>query len=373
MKNQIIKNAAFGLTAILVMILTAFGSVFAQAEGDMVVVTMNGSDTYEVEANDGMVKVYRHGRIKGGSVYYIDPEKGWKSISLAAVKVRTVEMPEVGEEVFVVANDKIYKATLKKIGVGGYDTASLFIKADIVDGKQTINDHQANDYATESEAEALGWKVAAAKPKTFPEVADSALRQMEQEAFDIVNEARANPAAFANKMENLYKNQMDATTKETIRFLRNMAKQKNHEFAPLEREDGLDKAAREHAADNAKNGEGHQGTSDDCSKVEYNNWVGCRMARHGTRNGMYAENIFGRGNGEVFDGAGGMMALTLDHGVSSRGHRAGFFDAAVFNATFDDATSFKGKFTKAGVGAAYDKTTGNISLVWVFSNEYETK
>lgn len=366
MTNQIIKKYIW---AFLVLILAGSTTVLAQSDGDYVIVSINGSETYDVVSMNPVskqrtnIKVFRHGKIEKDTVKYLDPNEGIASAALSSVKVRPFTMPAVGDSVYVLDESgtdvKVLKITVKTLGP---ESLKLVPKNDSWNGFH---------YATEEEFGELGWKLY--DPNThgkFTDVSDEELAKIEQEAFEMVNEARRDPSAFADKIEKAYK--PDETVKETLRFLRNIA-QKDYKFGQLERDEILDKVAREHARDIAKNPDtNHQGTSADCSVLP-RGWVACRLERYGNPIGG-GENIYNeRTGGTVYNGSKAVMNLTLDHGVSDRGHRALFFDEAVFNGTFDDADKFTFKINKIGVGAGYDKTTGWISVVFNFVTAYEPK
>ena len=378
MKKQIIKSIALGFLAVLVIAGVRFVPASAQGEGDYVIVTVNGSETYEVESLDPKTKVrtkrkvYRHGRIVKGTVYYVDPNEGVKSIPLASVKVRKFTMPGVGETFYVLdesgVETKVLKATVKSFNT--YPEAHNLLPFGEIAGETEL--WKGFNYATEEEFEDLGWKLYDAKNAgKFVDVAEADLHKLEQEAFEMVNEARHDPEAFADKIEKLYK--PDDTVAETLRFLRNIAKN-DHKFGALRRDPNLDKAARDHAFDLAAHPTTeHRGTSKDCSIAD-NGWVACRLERYGVRKGGSAENIYQElTGGALYTGSKAVMNLTLDHGVVTRGHRAGFFDEPEFNETFDDARKFTMIATQIGIGAGYDKTTGWITIVFNFANNYEGK
>jgi uncharacterized protein YkwD len=200
--------------------------------------------------------------------------------------------------------------------------------------------------------------------------APSGLQELGNEAFDALNEARQNPSAFAAKMEAALKR--DAEVEEAVRFLRNVAQQTNHQFALLQREAGLDQAAREHAEDYAKNpGVSHRGSSADCAPVQ--DWVRCRMERYGAVDGYYAENIWHWTDRKAHTGEETIMEWLLDRGGASRYHRRIMFDSAVLTVTKDDTTRFNAKYLKAGFGCAFDAATGNLIIVLLIADEYTSK
>ncbi len=196
------------------------------------------------------------------------------------------------------------------------------------------------------------------------------LQELGDETFAAINEARQNPSAFAAKMEATMKR--DADVEEAIRFLRNIAKQTNHRFALLKREAGLDQAAKEHAQDYAKNPSvSHRGSSADCSQVK--DWVRCRMERHGTVDGYYAENIWYWPDRKAHTGTETVMEWLIDRGGAGRYHRRIMFDSAVLTASKDDATSFNAEYIKVGFSCAFDETTGNLTVVLLIADEYTSK
>lgn len=201
----------------------------------------------------------------------------------------------------------------------------------------------------------------------------AALRKLSDEVFAALLEVRQNPTAFAAKMEAAMKR--DADVEEALRFLRNIGKvaqQTDHKFALLKRESGLDLAALEHAQEHAKNPSvSHRGSSADCSQVK--DWVRCRVERHGSVDGYYAESIWYWPDRKSHTGAEAIMGWLVDTGIASRQHRRNAFDSAVLTAPKDDATSFNAEYTKAGVGCAFDKTTGNLTVVMLIADEYTSK
>lgn len=342
-------------------------------DGDLITITMNGSATYLVDTVNN-INCYRHGRYGSNNSYYQHP-RGWKSVGTNSMQSKKLDMPTIGGEIYVL---ELYpdmktgrwayqakKATLKQIGMKDYDSQKLGIRAEIKndDGSRITKDFR--HYATKSELDSIGWKVGAA---AGPTVTEAELRKMEAEILATINEARHAPHTFAGKVANSYSK--DPERDETIAFLQNISKS-SHSFATLNRMTGMDKAAREHAKDAAKNGIGHKGTSADCSGTSQ--YLTCRLNRHGkVQKGAYTgENVFQ--GGYASPGAGVVMALMLDHGTPSRGHRAAFFDTYSNFLTADkkNAADYPCNYTTIGVGCVYE--SGKVVCVMDFADGYHNK
>ena len=362
------------ICAVLALSLTFLGSstlneLFAQVkDGDYVTVKINGTNTYDVKINGKTYPCFRHGKLVSPHVFYIDPGKGWvyHPDPNAKVKLKVTyakfDMPKVGEDIYVIDfMGKAIKGKLKQIGADKWDDYKLFVKVEVKNGAGQLETQQFNDYATETEIGQLGW------PLGNPQKPAADLRKMEREIYATVNKARENPAAFAGSLAAY--GTSDPVVKEAMAFLKNIS---GHSFKLLHRKNGMDMAAREHAAEYAANSNvGHKGTSTDCSAKR--DYLGCRLGRHGTVTGLTGENIFSGSGAQTIPGSGIVMALILDHGVKSRGHRAAFFDTYAANLSADktNVDKYMCAYEAIGVGCAYDKKSGNIACVIDFADGYK--
>lgn len=145
------------------------------------------------------------------------------------------------------------------------------------------------------------------------------------------NLARIDPAAYAAYLESMLPwfdgalmnvpgrtvrirtNEGPAAVREAIDFLR-----RQHPLPPLIWSDGLWRAARDHAADQARSGTtGHVGSD--------GSTMGDRLDRHGQWLETAAENI-DYGSSEAREV---IISLIIDDGVSDRGHRTTIFAPAL--------------------------------------------
>lgn len=349
------------------------------SKGDYFTCSLNGKNTYTIGEGTNTFECFVHGTYDGNFYYYQQAAGGWKSFNPDPANLTKFTMPKIGEEVYVLKQEPdvkesqkqgkwifVYRAKkgiLKAYGAGAYDTYKLGVQVEITDGQGNPSIEAFNHFATKSELAKLGWAVGA--PVTT--VTDADLRKIEASIYAAINEARANPAGFANRIP-----ASDDTAKEAIAFLKNMAKS-SHQFKALHRKKGMDKAAREHATEHAADGNvGHKGTSQDCSGTPY--YLSCRLNRHGKVSGLTGENIFG-GGAQIVSGTGTVLALIQDHNVPTRGHRAAFFDTYGNNLTADkkNVKDFMCAYTTVGVGCAYDQKSGNISCVMDFADDYKDK
>lgn len=338
--------------------------------GDYITVTLEGKNTYTIGEGTDQFKCFIHGKYDGAYSYYQPVKGGWTSIDSKKIKPVKFKMPKVGEEVYVLKQDfdfknnkwvyRAKKGILKAHGAGSWDTHKLGIKAEIIDGAGNPSIESFNYFASKEELSILGWTLG------NPTIADADLKEIETKIYAAINEARANPKGFARRIQ-----PNDNTAKEAISFLNNMGAVTTHQFKSLHRKKGMDRAAREHAAEHAANASvGHKGASADCSKKT--DYLSCRLNRHGTVSGFTGENIF-RGGAQMVTGSGVVLALIQDHGIPSRGHRAAFFDTYGDNLTADktNVDKYMCAYEAIGVGCAYDKKSGNISCVIDFADGYK--
>ena len=344
------------------LLFTTLNKLTAQVkDGDYLTVKINGSNTYDVQINGKTYPCFRHGKLASNFVFYIDPAKGWTYADpKATVTYTKLDMPNIGEEIYVIDGmGKAVKGKLKQLGADQYDDYKLFIKAEVKNGGGQMETQQFNHYATTTEIAQLGW------PLGNPQILDADLRKMEAEIYATIIKARENPAAFSGSLAAY--GTTDPVVKEAMAFLNNIS---GHSFKLLHRKNGMDMAAREHAAEYAANSSvGHKGSSADCSSRS--DYLSCRLGRHGTVSGLTGENIFG--GSSVVPGTGIVKALILDHGVTSRGHRAAFFDTYGDNlsANKTNIDKYMCAYEAIGIGCIYDKKSGNIACVMDFADGYK--
>jgi uncharacterized protein YkwD len=150
----------------------------------------------------------------------------------------------------------------------------------------------------------------------------SYLSQMEQQVIAEINEVRANPSAYAAKLEALkpyfdgkllkLPGKIALKTKEGVSAVEEAIQvlRATNPLPPLDPSKGLSLAAKDHVKDQgAKGGIGHLGSDGSNSSI--------RIARYGYSQGGIAENI-----SYVSDTAEAVVqALIIDDGTPSRGHR----------------------------------------------------
>lgn len=356
----------------LVLITPLSLSAQGVSQGDYITVTLNGKVTYTVGEGSNSFKCFRHGKYQGVFSYYLDPKQGWASISSNKIKYTKFSVPKIGAEVYVLKQvpnmktgkweHRAVKGILKKYGAGSYDTHKLGIKAEVKDDAGNPSIESFNHYATKNEIAQLGWNLG------DPTVPQADLKKIEAEIYTTINQVRRDPAAFSTNIAAY--GTADPVVREAVAFLKNIANS-SHSFKKLQRKAGMDKAAREHATEYAANSAvGHKGSSTDCANKR--DYVGCRLARHGTVTGYTGENIFS-GSPQTINGAGVVMALILDHGVPSRGHRAAFFDTYGDNLSTnkENVDKYICNYRAVGVGCVYDKNTNNIACVIDFADNYK--
>lgn len=163
--TTIFQTPLFNLV-IIVLGLCAFSTtVSAQvADGEYAVVTVGGKNTYDIQIEGKSYNCYRHGRLTGGMVYYIDPQKGWAGGSPSSTQTAKYELPAVGQNVYVVldfdfgdgAGNKVFKAKVTGIGSQAFDKGKVFLDIEIDLGMFKF-EGMAHHYATEAEYKELGW------------------------------------------------------------------------------------------------------------------------------------------------------------------------------------------------------------------------
>ncbi len=130
------------------------------------------------------------------------------------------------------------------------------------------------------------------------------LTAKEAEVVQLLNEARAQPAAFA---ERYLRSKQAAECAREMRGMRPIAK--------LEISPALCRSARDHAIDMGRAGRtGHTGTDE--SSLDQ------RISRHGIWRARIAENIY-YGGGDSLEI---VVQLLIDAGVAGRGHRRNILD-----------------------------------------------
>ncbi|MBX7223388.1 MAG: hypothetical protein K1Y36_25975 [Blastocatellia bacterium] len=151
--------------AIFLAVLAFPAEGFAQVEdGAYAVVTLEGKNTYDLQIQGKTYPCYRHGRLTGGMVYYIDPDKGWKGGTPAAAKTAGYDMPAAGSTIYLVMNfdfgdgpgNKVFKGKVTGIGSKSFDTGKVFLDVE-VDLGMFKYEGMAHHYATEAEYKELGW------------------------------------------------------------------------------------------------------------------------------------------------------------------------------------------------------------------------
>jgi uncharacterized protein YkwD len=180
----------------------------------------------------------------------------------------------------------------------------------------------------------------------------------EQATIDEINQARANPAKYIKFLEDfkkLYRGKSVhysdgselvtiegvAALDEAIAFMRRLSP-----LPPLELRAGMVLAAKDHVNDLVKTGKsGHKG-SDGSSP-------GDRMSRYGDWSDSLGEDIVYFSRNARDD----VIALIIDDGVSTRGHRKNIFQSA---------------FHVIGIGLGPAQNTGTLCII-TFAGNYKDK
>jgi len=174
-----------------------------------------------------------------------------------------------------------------------------------------------------------------------------------REVIREMNLARQNPALYATFVQEL-RGRMNgnvlvlpgrtrirtkegtAAVDEAIRFL-----QREQPLQPLAVSRGMSRAAADHCADQASGGFGHEGRD--------RSHAGERIARYGTSNGCWGENIsYGKSSARDV-----VIALIIDDGLRARKHRKN-----IFNPAFNYAGAAFGRHARFGTVCSMDFAGG---------------
>ncbi|MBI4750041.1 MAG: hypothetical protein HY774_16270 [Acidobacteria bacterium] len=204
--NQFGFQALF-VVAVLLAVLAGPMTAFSQVEeGHYAIITVGGKNTYDVEIEGKAYPCYRHGRLTGGILYQIDPQKGWVSAAPSTVEAAPYAMPTAGQPVYIVmdfdlgdgAGNKVFKATVTGVGTQDFDKGKIFLDVEADLGSFAYQG-TVRHYATEAEYKALGWPPARTMSKPDVDGGHSIARESDKEKAIAAAAANSNQPANAAK------------------------------------------------------------------------------------------------------------------------------------------------------------------------------